>query len=90
MGEMRKLDVTLNEELIIDIDKAIRTGDYSDRDDVFNEAIELWRKRRQAEIERLRALIQEGLDSGEPIEGNFDLQDIKRRGTQRLKQAGHL
>ena len=38
MGEMRKLDVTLSEELVTDIDKAIRTGDYSDRDDVFNEA----------------------------------------------------
>ena len=86
MGEMRKLDVTLSEELISDIDRAIRSGDYSGRDDVIDEALHLWRERREQEIQRLRALIQEGLDSGEPIEGNFDPEDIHRRGMERLKR----
>lgn len=66
MGEMRKLDVTLSEELISDIDRAIRSGDYSGRDDVIAHALELWTAERRAKIEELRALIDEGLASGEP------------------------
>ncbi|NNM78289.1 type II toxin-antitoxin system ParD family antitoxin [Sphingomonas sp. ID1715] len=90
MGELRKLDVTLSQELITDMDQAIQTGDYSNRDDVIDDAMKLWRRRREAEHARIHALIQEGLDSGPPLEGPFDLEDIRRRGMDRLRREGRI
>jgi hypothetical protein len=43
-----------------------------------------WKREREAYIQRLRELWEEGLASGEPVEGGFDPTDITRRGRARL------
>ena len=90
MGEVRKVDLSLSDELATEIDQAIQVGDYSDLDEVLGDALQLWQARREAQIERLRAMIQEGLDSGNPIEGNFDLDDIRKRGLERLRREQQI
>lgn len=40
----------------------------------------------EADTKQLRQLWEEGLASGEPVEGGFDTADIVRRGRERLSK----
>ena len=87
MGVVRKISIALTEELATDVDRAVASGDYASSSEVIREALRQWKQVREADLARiaeLRRLVQEGLDSGEPIEGNFDAEDIIRRGRERL------
>ena len=66
MDDLRQISFEVSDDLAGEIDAAVATGDYADSADVVGEALELWRRRREAEIKRLRALVEEGLASGEP------------------------
>lgn len=94
MGEIRKIQLPLDPDLAAEVDAAIASGEYLDLNELVADTLAMWRAERlqhdPREIERIRALIQEGLDSGEPIEGNFDFEDIKRRGMARIRQEGRL
>ncbi|MGN6271304.1 MAG: type II toxin-antitoxin system ParD family antitoxin [Sphingomonas sp.] len=88
MGVVRKLSIALTEELASEVDQAVAAGDYASTSEVIRDALRLWRRDRdadRAESARLRRLWEEGLASGEPIEGGFDPEDIARRGRARLE-----
>jgi len=85
MGAVRKLGVEVGEELAGDVEAAVASGDYVSPDEVVADALRAWKRMRGAELEQLRQLWREGIDSGEPIEGNFEAQDIIRRGRARLE-----
>ena len=87
MGVVRKISIALTEELAADVEKAVESGDYASNSEVIRDALRHWkdiRDAREAKLTELRRLIQEGLDSGEPIEGNFDVDEAVRLGRQRL------
>lgn len=84
MGEFRKLTVELDPAAADDIARAVAEGDYRSEEQVIARAVDLWRRDRDADVERLRRAFAEGLASGEPVEGNFDAEDVKRRGRERL------
>lgn len=86
MGAVRKLSIALTEELASEVDQAVAAGDYASTSEVIRDALRLWRRDRDAtlaETARLRRLWEEGLASGEPIEGGFDPEDIAQRGRVR-------
>lgn len=84
MGEMRRITAEVDGEIADEVANAIQVGDYADEDEVMREAFKLWRANRQAGLARLRAAWEEGVASGEPVEGNFDAEDVKRRGRERM------
>lgn len=87
MGVVRKISIALTEELAADVERAVESGDYASNSEVIRDALRHWkdlRDAREAKLSELRRLIQEGLDSGEPIEGNFDVEETVRLGRQRL------
>jgi antitoxin ParD1/3/4 len=91
MGAVQKLSISVTEELARAIDAAIESGDYSTTSEVVRDALRAWTRERTdrgAAIRRLRQLWEEGLASGEPVEGGFDAEDIMRRW--RAGQAGRL
>ena len=73
MGNVQKLSIALTEELAKDIEAAVASGDYSTASEVVRDALRLWKRDREAYVQRLRQLVEEGLASGEPVEGGFDL-----------------
>lgn len=88
MGAIRKISIALTEELAADVEQAVASGDYASHSEVIRDALRRWkelRDAREAKLAELRRLVQEGLDSGEPLEGGFDVEDIVRRGQERLK-----
>jgi antitoxin ParD1/3/4 len=87
MGAAQKISISLTEELARDVEAAVASGDYGTASEVVRDALRTWkqdRADRTAAIRRLRRLWEEGLASGEPIEGGFDAEDIVRRGRERL------
>ena len=87
MGNVQKLSIALTEELASDIETAVGSGDYSTASEVVRDALRLWKREREAHIQRLRELIEEGLASGEPVPMPKDwAADVIARGRARLRQ----
>lgn len=84
MGEVRRIEMSVSEELAAKIDAAIDAGHYRNLADLVSDMLDQWQAPVAENPERLRRLWEEGLASGEPIEGNFDAEDIHRRGLERL------
>jgi antitoxin ParD1/3/4 len=85
MGAVRKLDVDVSEALASDIEAAVASGDYKSVNEVVTEALRKWKRERDAMIAELREAWRIGIESGEPIDGSFDADDIAIRGRARLE-----
>ena len=75
MGHVDKRSITLSPELAAAVDDAVETGDYASASEVIRDALRLWKERRDLygySLEELRALIQEGIDSGVSEESGPD------------------
>lgn len=71
MTKVEKISVALTPQLAEAVRVAVDAGDYATNSEVIREALRLWQARRDrqaAQVEELRRLIQEGLDSGPPRE----------------------
>ena len=89
MAKVEKVSISLSSELLQAVHGAVDSGEYGSASEVVREALREWKQRqslRQIEIERLRKLWQEGIGSG-PAR-SLDLEDIKRRGRERLAREG--
>jgi antitoxin ParD1/3/4 len=84
MGAVRKISIALTEQLAADVDRAVESGQYASTSEVIRDALRAWSQDRERRIAELRRLISEADASGPPIEGNFDYEDIIRRGRERL------
>ncbi len=90
MGAIQKLSIAVTREQARDIQAAIASGDYSTTSEVVRDALRAWKQQRtdrDSAMRRLKHLWEEGVASGEPVEGGFDAEDIGRRGRVRLAAA---
>ena len=88
MPRIQKVNVALPEEQIAAMNAAVEAGEYATTGEVVRDALRDWqgkRERQSAEIERLRALWDEGLASG-PMEP-FDIEEIVGDAKERLPQV---
>lgn len=72
MGQIDKRSITLSPELAAAVDKAVDAGEYASVSEVIRDALRLWKERRDLfgyTLEELRALVQEGIDSGPAEDG---------------------
>ncbi|MDA9426243.1 type II toxin-antitoxin system ParD family antitoxin [Bradyrhizobium sp. CCBAU 53380] len=72
----------------------VESGRYSTASEVMRDGLRLIEEReerRKAELEALRAAVQEGLDSGpaEAFEPSELVERVKARGRERLKASKH-
>lgn len=88
MGEVRRIAIVLDDDLDGEIAAAVERGDYPDINAVVDDALHQWQDNRiinQIDADRLRALWEEGIASGDPVEATDDFfEDVKRRGRERL------
>lgn len=83
------MHVSLTPQLEEIVKRKVESGMYHSSSEVVREAIRLLDERdriQEMKLEALRHEIQLGLESGEarPV----DFEDVKKRGRERLKQAG--
>ncbi len=88
MGAVRKIAVSVSEDLARDIDSAVESGRYQSINDVVEDALETWRgEQADLDTERLRRLYEEGLASGPSRPMPDDLaEQIIARGLARLAE----
>ena len=86
MSSVEKISIALTSELAEMVRNAVETGQYTSSSEVVREALRDWQfnhARREQRVLELRALWQEGLDSGPSTIGSFtELKSVAR------KQAG--
>lgn len=74
MSKVQKISIALTPELNLMLQEAVESGQYATSSEVVRDALRLWQdkeKLKQEGIEYMRALIQEGIDSGPGRELNF-------------------
>jgi antitoxin ParD1/3/4 len=87
MSKVEKLSIALTPELAQVVRVAVEGGDYASTSEVIREALRDWtdkRDRRAAKIADLRRAIQEGIDSGPPVERE-PMEAFLARNRARLK-----
>ncbi len=71
MGKIEKISVALPDDLVADVNAAVEQGDYATASEVVQEALRDWKHKRNVEaldIDGLRCLVQEGIDSGASLD----------------------
>jgi antitoxin ParD1/3/4 len=87
MAAVEKVSIALSPEMVAMLKGAVASGEYASASEIVREALREWNLRkplREAEIERLRKAWRDGVESGPSRE--LDLEEIKRRGRERLAQ----
>ncbi len=86
MAQVDKRSITLSSELATVVDDVVAAGEYASASEVIGDALTQWKERRDNfgyTIEELRALVQEGVDSGP---GRFtSMDEIKAEARSRFK-----
>lgn len=88
MPGIERLTIALPEPLAAELRQVVEAGEYASASEVIRDALRTWklkRAERQAAIEELRRLWDEGVRSG-PGRG-LSLEDIKAEGRRRLQDA---
>lgn len=79
MATIEKISVALPHEMVADLRAAVEGGEYASASEVVREALRDWKLRRKLEfleIEELRRLVQEGIDSGPGIDANVVFAEL--------------
>ncbi|MFJ5453150.1 type II toxin-antitoxin system ParD family antitoxin [Pectobacterium jejuense] len=78
----RTMTIDLEDELRHYVESLVESGDYRTQSEVIREALRMLReKQAESDLQTLRHLLAEGINSGEPQEWNKDefLQKIRNR-----------
>jgi antitoxin ParD1/3/4 len=70
MANIAKISVALPHDMVEAIREAVDSGDYATTSEVIRDAVRDWRLKRRVEamdLDDLRRLVQEGIDSGPSI-----------------------
>ena len=72
VSRVEKLSIAVTEDMAAELRAAVEGGDYGSVSEVVRDALRDWRLRRRIEaleIEELRRLVREGVDSGPGVDG---------------------
>ncbi len=85
MATVEKLSIALTPEMADEVHKAVQSGEYASSSEVIRDALRDWRRKRtlmEQEIEELRMLWREGLQSGSGRYGS--MEEIKLAAKKNL------
>jgi putative addiction module CopG family antidote len=91
MARANPIRIELSQDMSDIIENALETGDFKSADEVVSAALNAFQVQRllvNFAPGELDALIQEGLDSGEPIDGDESFRRIRARFEQEFGVEG--
>ena len=89
MPNVEKVSVALTPEMAMVVRQAVESGEYASNSEIVREALRDWKQKRalqQEEINEIRRLWQEGLNSGPSRFAH--MSDIKAEARRRLEGQG--
>lgn len=87
MHTVEKLSIALTQEMAKEVRMAVKSGEYASSSEVIREALRDWHRKRvfqDQEIEELRSLWREGVESGKGRYGS--MEEIKQAARKRLAE----
>ena len=84
MTRNKKISISITEELDRTMKDAVKRGEYGSSSEVVRDALRGWHKNREREkleIQHIRQLVQEGIDSGPGVYTSID--EIKKAARAR-------
>ena len=90
MPNVEKLSIAVTPEMAAFVRNAVESGEYASSSEVIREALRDWKQKRLLQlqnIDELRHLWQQGIDSGSGQYGTIDA--IKQEAHRRLGQTIH-
>jgi antitoxin ParD1/3/4 len=85
MSNVEKISIALTSEMAALVRKSVESGEYATSSEVIREALRDWKQKRLLKlqnIDELRCLWQEGIDSG--IGLHTDIEAIKQEARKRF------
>ena len=82
MAAVAKMTIALTPEMAGFVRRAVEAGEYASTSEAIREAVREWKERREPlgyTVDELRALVQEGLDSGPSVDGPVAFSRIRAR-----------
>ncbi|HJU19355.1 MAG TPA: type II toxin-antitoxin system ParD family antitoxin [Stellaceae bacterium] len=82
MSRIEKLSIAVPVEMAAELRAAVEAGEYSSVSEVIRDALRDWRLRRKfeaLEVDELRRLVQEGINSGDGIEADVVFAQLRAR-----------
>ena len=82
MSKIEKITISLPAEMLAEIKVAVAAGEYTNTSEAIRDALRRWRRQRTVialSDQDLRRLAAEGLESGEPVDGEAVLQRLRQK-----------
>ena len=86
MATVEKMSIALTQDMVSLVRQAVASGEYASNSEVIRDALREWKIKRtvqQQQIEELRSLWHEGINSGPA--GMLDMEEIKREAHKRFE-----
>ena len=80
MGNVQKISIALTPELAAIVHGAVETGEFASASEVVRDALQDWNQRRAeraAAIEEIRRAWYEGINSGDPVDGEVFFAELR-------------
>ena len=87
MGKIEKISIALPHDLVAEVKAAVEQGEYSTTSEVVREALRDWRLRRKVEaldVDDLKRLVQEGIDSGPSVDAATVFARLRAKYAKKL------
>ncbi len=84
MGALERITISLPEEMLAEIKTAIEAGEFTNTSEAIRDALRQWRRSRTVialNDEELRRLVDEGRQSGEPVDGKAVFERLRAKYT---------
>lgn len=82
MSTVEKISIALPSEMVILLRVAVESGEYASASEVIREALRGWKLKRKVEtleLDELRRLIQEGIDSGPSVDAEMVFSRLRAK-----------
>lgn len=90
MSALEKITISLPKEMLTEIKRAVKAGEFTNTSEAIRDALRHWRRSRTVialNDEELRRLVAEGRESGEPVDGEAALKRLREKYA--AMSAGH-
>ena len=91
MSTVEKISIALPPDMISILRTAVESGEYASTSEVIREALRAWKLKRKVEsieLDELRRLVREGMESGPGIDADLVFARLRAKYTAMIPDAG--
>jgi len=82
MGKVERISVSLSLDIVGAVREAVASGEYANASEVIRDALRDWKRKRKlaaVELDEMRRLVREGIDSGPGIDADLVFARLREK-----------